>query len=122
MSAHQKKHQLDFKTRYDLRFDPQDNEIVVDAFGGNGAAGTQFMKGFERAVKGPKTTVLGRSACALPTTCLRQLTFVNFTSMILKKNSLFEVELANGGVCVYAPCLGDRYSLLSDENFTLIGE
>lgn len=39
MSAHQKKHPLDFKTQYGLGFDPQDDEIVVDFFCGGGGTG-----------------------------------------------------------------------------------
>ncbi len=38
MSAQQKKHPFDFKTRCGLGFNPQDDEIVVDFFCGGGAA------------------------------------------------------------------------------------
>lgn len=50
MSAHQKKHPLDFKTQYGLGFDPQDDEIVVDFFCGGGGAGTGLEMGLGRAV------------------------------------------------------------------------
>lgn len=50
MSAHQKKHPLDFKTQYGLAFDPQDDEIVVDFFCGGGGAGTGLEMGLGRAV------------------------------------------------------------------------
>jgi len=50
MSAHQKKHPLDFKTQYGLGFDPQDDEILVDFFCGGGGAGTGLEMGLGRAV------------------------------------------------------------------------
>lgn len=50
MSAHQKKHPLDFKTQYGLGFNPQDDEIVVDFFCGGGGAGTGLEMGLGRAV------------------------------------------------------------------------
>lgn len=50
MSAHQKKHVLDFKTQYGLGFDPQDDEIVVDFFCGGGGAGTGLEMGLGRTV------------------------------------------------------------------------
>jgi DNA (cytosine-5)-methyltransferase 1 len=50
MSAHQKKHPLDFKTQYGLGFDPQDDEIVVDFFCGGGGAGTGLEMGLGRPV------------------------------------------------------------------------
>lgn len=50
MSAHQKKHSLDFKTQYGLGFNPQDDEIVVDFFCGGGGAGTGLEMGLGRAV------------------------------------------------------------------------
>lgn len=50
MSAHQKKHPLDFKTQYGLGFNPQDDEIVVDFFCGGGGAGTGLEIGLGRAV------------------------------------------------------------------------
>jgi len=48
MSAHLKKHALDFKTQYGLGFDPKDDEIVVDFFCG-AAAGTGLGMGLHRA-------------------------------------------------------------------------
>jgi DNA (cytosine-5)-methyltransferase 1 len=50
MSAHQKKHLLEFKTQYGLGFDPIDDEIVVDFFCGGGGAGTGLEMGLGRAV------------------------------------------------------------------------
>ena len=50
MSAHQKKHPLDFKTQYGLGFNQQDDEIVVDFFCGGGGAGTGLEMGLGRAV------------------------------------------------------------------------
>lgn len=50
MPAQQKKHPFDFKTQYGLRFNPQDDEIVVDFFCGGGGAGTGLEMGLGRAV------------------------------------------------------------------------
>lgn len=50
MSAQQKKHPFDFKTKYGLGFNPQDDEIVVDLFCGGGGAGTGLEMGLGRAV------------------------------------------------------------------------
>jgi hypothetical protein len=50
MSAHQKKHPFDFKTQYRLRFNPQDDEIVVDFFCRGGSTGTGLEMGLGRTV------------------------------------------------------------------------
>jgi DNA (cytosine-5)-methyltransferase 1 len=50
MSAHRKKHTIDFKTQYGLGLCPIDDEIVVDFFCGGGGAGTGLEMGLGRAV------------------------------------------------------------------------
>ena len=50
MSLQQSKHPFDFKTQYELGFNQQDDEIVVDFFCGGGGAGTGLEMGLGRAV------------------------------------------------------------------------
>jgi hypothetical protein len=66
MSAQQKKNPFDFKTQYELGFNPQDDEIVIDYIISHGVDGKPFTKTQQvhmcgNSVSPPPMAVLARA-------------------------------------------------------------